>query len=96
MRAHDAVIRPAVGLAVGALLLVVGDPSGLAEQTILSGFEGSTELGSHRAEFDRLAYARSLEREAPVETVEVRCSAACSRSRRAGATSRCSAPTSAN
>jgi outer membrane protein OmpA-like peptidoglycan-associated protein len=66
MRGRDAVTR----FALGALLLLACDPSGLAGQAILSGFEGSTELGSYRADFDRLAYARSLERDAPVEAVE--------------------------
>ena len=66
MRGRDAVSR----FALGALLLLACDASGLAGQEILSGFEGSTELGSYRADFDRLAYARSLERDAPVEAVE--------------------------
>lgn len=66
MRPRDAVLR----FVLGALLAFVGHPSNLTGQAILSGFEGSTELGSYRAEFDRLAYAQSLERDAPVEAVE--------------------------
>jgi outer membrane protein OmpA-like peptidoglycan-associated protein len=66
MHTRDAV----TGLALGALLLLVLGGSGLSGQAILSGFEGSTELGSYRADFDRLAYARSLEADAPVAAVE--------------------------
>lgn len=66
MHRRDIITR----FALGALFLVGSDASGLSGQAILSAFEGSTELGSYRADFDRLAYARSLERDAPVEGVE--------------------------
>lgn len=56
-------------LALAALLLGATSP-GLAAQAILSGFTGSTPLGSYRSDFDRLAFVRSLEAGAPVEGVE--------------------------
>ncbi len=66
MHNSDAITR----FALGALFLLGGDVSGLSGQAILSAFEGSTALGTYRADFDRLAYGRSLERDAPVEGVE--------------------------
>lgn len=53
-----------------AILLLAGDSTALSGQAFLSGFAGSTEMGTYEADFDRLAYARSLERDAPVEGVE--------------------------
>lgn len=74
MYALDGVLRRDVGralcFALGAMLLLAGGPSALPGQTVLSGFEGSTLLGSYEADFDRLAWADSLERDAPVEGVE--------------------------
>ena len=52
------------------VLSLLGGPVGLAGQAVLSAFEGSTELGRYSAAFDRLAYVRSLEGEAQVQTVE--------------------------
>lgn len=56
-------------LTLAAILFGVTSP-GLAGQSVLSGFTGSTPLGSYQSDFDRLAYARSLEAGAPVEGVE--------------------------
>lgn len=66
MRIIDAVTR----FAALAILFVAAGPADLAGQAVLSGFEGSTMLGRYEADFDRLAYAESLERDAPVEGVE--------------------------
>ena len=66
----DDVTRGLVLAAASVLFFLAIDPPDLAGQAILSGFEGSTLLGRYEADFDRLAYARSLDRDAPVEAVE--------------------------
>lgn len=60
-------------LVFSALLIFSASPTALHAQNpapVLSAFEGSTALGTYHSPFDRMAYARSLERDAPVEGVE--------------------------
>lgn len=51
-------------------LLVFSSSSAMAQQAVLSGFEGSTELGVYRAGFERLAYGKDLGNQGQVEWVE--------------------------
>jgi outer membrane protein OmpA-like peptidoglycan-associated protein len=57
--------------AVITLALIAG-PLPLRAQAVLSEFEGSTPLGTYESSYDRLAYATSLAKDAPVEAVEGR------------------------
>lgn len=66
----DDVTRGLVLAAASVFFFLAIDPPDLAAQAVLSGFEGSTLLGSYETDFDHLAWAESLEREAPVEGVE--------------------------
>jgi OOP family OmpA-OmpF porin len=58
-----------VFLAAAALCLVAGSGSATA-QTVLSGFEGSVELGRYTSDYDRLAYPAELVNAAEVLSVE--------------------------
>lgn len=49
---------------------VVGVPRAADAQAVLSGFEGSVELGRYTSEYDRLAYPAALENAADVMSVE--------------------------
>lgn len=64
------ILRPAFVFYLAALLSFVIAASAVSAQTVLSGFEGSVELGRYTSDFERLAYPAELKNNAEVLGVE--------------------------
>lgn len=64
------VLHPTMIFSAAAALSFVGSPDTADAQTVLSGFEGSIELGRYTSDYDRLAYPAELATGADVLSVE--------------------------
>lgn len=65
-------LRPSFFVQFALALTLMTVPRPVAAQAALSEFAESTPLGTYESDYDRLAYATSLENDAPIEGVEGR------------------------